>query len=275
MDRMLGALIGFLPAFGLALFIWPLVARALKNVGCVGANYKGATVVNCAGLLLPIVFVAQGAICALFFPAYAAAITPLLILVLGASLFGMIDDVFGSQGDKGLRGHFGHLLGGNLTTGSLKALGTGAIAIFASGMRSNRFDLMLLDAALIALCANAVNLLDLRPGRALKAFVFVGAVLAMAVPPPQSAGLLASLAVALVLIKPDLKEKVMLGDVGSNAFGAVIGAVFVFNFKWQFRLVAVALLAAVHVYAERRSITDLISKAPFLRALDELGREKG
>lgn len=267
--------IGIIPSLAIALLVWPLVGRALREIGCVTANYRGVSVINCGGLLLPIVITATGAIYALFLPANAATTAPVVVLVLGASLFGLIDDVFGSQGAKGLRGHFGHLLRGDLTTGSLKALGTGAIAVFVSGMRSSRFDLMLLDAVLIALCANAMNLLDLRPGRALKVFLGFGAVMLLAVPPIQSTGLLSALAVALVLIKPDLKEKVMLGDVGSNAFGAVIGACFVFNFSWQIRLIAAALLAAMHVYAERRSITDLISKVSLLRALDELGREKG
>src|SRR3712207_8777601 len=56
--------------------------------------------------------------------------------------------------------------------------------------------------------SNFWNQLDTRPGRALKAY------LSLAVP------LRAPLGLAVILAPYDLRERVMLGDAGSNALGA-------------------------------------------------------
>ena len=63
---------------------------------------------------------------------------------------------------------------------------------------------------LVGLSANALNLFDTKPGRALKAFL-------IAAPGSGFAP------VAILLLPYDLRERVMLGDSGSNALGAVVG----------------------------------------------------
>ena len=80
---------------------------------------------------------------------------------------------------------------------------------------------VLLGAGVIAGTANLLNLLDLRPGRALKAGLLLGAPLAggparrgrrrrRSAPPPA-------------LLPADLDEEIMLGDTGANALGALLG----------------------------------------------------
>lgn len=111
-----------------------------------------------------------------------------LLLVVGAAGFGVVDDLFGDPTAKGFRGHLRALAGGRLTTGGLKLLGIGGLALAAAlpltqelaGPDSRRWITALtgvaiwaLAALVIALSANLVNLTDLRPGRALKVYSFM------------------------------------------------------------------------------------------------------
>jgi hypothetical protein len=129
-----------------------------------------------------------------------------------------------------------------------------------------------LGIVLLAASANVWNGLDVRPGRALKAFLppavaFV--VLGRIEAAPAIAGLLAGALVALPL---DLRERAMLGDGGANllGFAAGLGLYEVLPDPW----VAVAAVAAValNVVAETVSLSRVIEAAPPLRFLDGLGR---
>ncbi len=119
-------------------------------------------------------------------------------------------------------------------------------------------------ALLVGLAANAVNQLDTRPGRALKAFGFGTLLLGGA---PKRA-----LAVAVLLAPYDLKEMAMLGDAGSNAFGAVLGFSSVERLTGFGRWSAIGALGLMTLAGERRSLGAAIEAAPVLRDLDRLGR---
>ena len=112
----------------------------------------------------------------------------------GGAAFGLADDLGEDSVDrrKGLRGHLGALAHGEVTTGGLKVLGIGAGALVAAALATpgHRADGSRRSAigwladvgasgALIASSANLVNLLDLRPGRALKAVGIAAAPLAL------------------------------------------------------------------------------------------------
>ena len=89
-----------------------------------------------------------------------------LIAVLTAAAAGGYDDLAGTSHARGLRGHLGALLDGEVTTGSAKIVGIGVGALSAArGLGGSGGD-VLLATGLIAGTANLANLLDLRPGRA-------------------------------------------------------------------------------------------------------------
>jgi hypothetical protein len=122
---------------------------------------------------------------------------------------------------------------------------------------------VLLDGAVVAGAANLLNLFDLRPGRALK----VGLLGAVAVGAPGPAG------AAAALLPADLRERVMLGDAGANALGALLGLAAVH--RWTSRTARLGVLAgltAVTGASEVVSFTSVIERTPPLRALDALGR---
>lgn len=193
-----------------------------------------------------------------------------VVSVLGA--VGLLDDLYASRHQaRGLRGHLRALFSGRLTTGGVKAVGGLAAGVAAGAMLApGRPGMIVLDALLIALCANSVNLLDLRPGHALKGFALLSAIALLA--SPDSLRLLGTMfALALVLAPAELAGRVMLGDVGANVLGGTAGIGLVIALSpWQ-RLVAALALLAFHVICERVSFSELVRNNHALAWLDALG----
>jgi Glycosyl transferase family 2 len=162
-------------------------------------------------------------------------------------LLGYLDDVLGGS-ERGFRAH----LRAGRTTGVLKLVGIPLVGLWRT--RS------LAGAALVALCANFSNQLDTKPGRCLKAYLLAAAALG------------APVGLAVLLLPYDLRERVMLGDAGSNALGAVLGLKSVARLHGWGRWLAIGTLAGLNLLGERRSLGAAIERTPGLRRLDRLGR---
>ncbi|ROS30374.1 hypothetical protein [Cellulomonas sp. PhB150] len=209
----------------------------------------------------------------------AAALT---VATGAAAAFGIVDDLAedASAKRKGLKGHLGALAHGELTTGGLKVLGIGVGALAAATLATPRREGVgtvgrLVDigtsGALIALSANLVNLLDLRPGRALKAATLVAGPLTLA--PGAGGGAAAAIGgAAYAALDEDLAETDMLGDGGANALGAALGTALVLSAPRPVRLAALAVTAALTVASEKVSFTKVIESTPVLREVDAWGR---
>jgi len=188
---------------------------------------------------------------------------------------GWVDDLLGDGSRRGLRGHGGALLQGELTTGALKLLllGSGALLV---GLAAPPKGLpqgwgWLAGATLVALTVNTVNLLDLRPGRAFKgSLVLLG--VAFLADGGASLPALPGLAAALALMGWDLREEGVLGDAGANALGALAGWSLVAALPPAGILGALVGLAWLHLEAEHRSLSRRIAGSSFLNWLDHLGR---
>jgi hypothetical protein len=167
--------------------------------------------------------------------------------VAAVAAIGLADDLW-SGPERGFRAH----LRSGRTTGVLKLVGIPAIGLIATRRISG--------ALLVGLAANALNQLDTRPGRALKAYI------AAAVPLDAPVG------IAVLLLPYDLREMAMLGDSGSNALGALLGLNSVERFTGRGRWVAIGALAGLTVLGERTSIGRLIERTPGLSWIDRLGR---
>jgi UDP-N-acetylmuramyl pentapeptide phosphotransferase/UDP-N-acetylglucosamine-1-phosphate transferase len=197
----------------------------------------------------------------------------LLVAALGFFGLGLLDDVAGTARSRGFRGHARTLAGGEVSTGALKALGGAAIGLIVGALWEGRLGPAVLDAAILALSANFLNLLDLRPGRAAKGFVGIWVILAAVA--WGSAYVVLSLpvaAAALLWLAPDLTERGMLGDVGANLLGAVLGAGAVLTFGVAGRLAVLGVLLVLTAASERWSFSRAIDATPPLRWLDQLGR---
>jgi Glycosyl transferase family 2 len=168
--------------------------------------------------------------------------------VAAVAALGLADDVW--SGPE--RGFAAHLRRGR-TTGVLKLAGIPLVGLLATRTLSG--------ALLVGLAANALNQLDTRPGRALKAY------LAASIP------LGAPKRTAVLLLSYDLREMTMLGDAGSNALGALLGLNSVSRFTGRGRWIAIGALAGLTALGERTSLGRIIERTPVLRELDALGRQ--
>lgn len=229
-----------------------------------------------------------------------------LLLLSCAFAFGLLDDVFGTSAEKGYRGHLRALKQGRLTTGAMKLFGVGAASLIAGASIAYSLVIDRLHTSLqaapttfvatwalatltIGLSANLLNLLDLRPGRALKSYIILviplsgyfivraaedsGAILGV--------GAYATLCVAIlaVLFGPavaawrfDLGERAMLGDAGSNVMGAIVGYLLASVLSlWAMLLVAIVLLA-LNLLSERVSFSRIIETNALLSWVDGWGR---
>ena len=184
-------------------------------------------------------------------PLVGVAVGVALPSVAPVAAVGLADDLW-SGPERGFRAH----LRAGATTGTLKLVAIPLWALWRTRSVSG--------ALLVSLSANALNQLDTRPGRALKAFL-IGSVLLGGRPRR-------AVAVAVLLAPYDLREMTMLGDAGSNAFGAVLGLESLRRFTGFRRASAIGALAAVTLLGEQRSLGDLIETTPGLRTLDALGR---
>lgn len=209
------------------------------------------------------------------------------LAVGSAAVLGAVDDLTGTSDDRGLRGHLGAMARGRLTTGGLKVLGIGAtgVAVAAAllparvtGRRGlgGAVDVVLAG-GVVAGAANLVNLLDLRPGRALKVALLPAPL--VLVGGPAAAPLLAVVTGASTAVLPvDLGERGMLGDSGANAAGALLGAALVAGTAASggrgraVRAAVLGVLVVLTLASERVSFTAVVEGTPVLRGLDRLGR---
>ncbi|MFE5777332.1 hypothetical protein [Brachybacterium sp. NPDC056505] len=262
-------------------------------------NHAGRSVTLAEG-----VAVAGGAVAALA----ARGLRGDALAVAAVGGLGLADDVLepwlrsrGITPTKGLRGHLGALRRGRLTTGAAKALGIPVVCLLDAAVARVRTARTLgpdagaptaaralpagagagagalVDAGIAAGAANLANLLDLRPGRALKATTACALVLAL--PPARSPRaregrtLAAIAAVAgLAALPGDLAERGMLGDTGANALGALVGAAAARRLPAGPRLLVLGGLGALTLASERVSFSAVIDATPALRRLDRWGR---
>jgi len=260
-----------------ALFI-PLLVRIIVAAGHVGYNYRGDRIpvsVGAAFFIVPSALL-LGALNVHPGGAYQALVPAFVMVTGGMAFLGLVDDLYGTRRTTGLRGHLRLLLRGDCTTGALKAIGGLAIAFLVSWVTTPGGGAeILLNALVIALAANALNLLDLRPGRAGKGFFLGGGLLVAAawgspflVFPAVVAGTLAA------YLPTDLKARGMMGDAGANVLGAALGLTAAWVLAWPAKLAVLGFLIGLHLLTERYSLTQLIARNRVLDFVDRLGRKR-
>jgi UDP-N-acetylmuramyl pentapeptide phosphotransferase/UDP-N-acetylglucosamine-1-phosphate transferase len=266
-----------------ALAATPAALRELRRRGLVRENYRAASVAFPAGvaaIAASVVALGPAAIAdhasdGDVWPAIGApiGIVGMVLYVLGVAVLGLIDDVLGAGDERGWRGHARATAAGGFSPGLLKAAGAAGLALFVlAGSALDTGD-YLLAAAVLVLATNFFNLLDLRPGRSLKALAVLGLALtlgSMDLDPLWALGLF--LGPLIVLLPYDLREQGMLGDMGSNVAGAVAGLWLILTLDTTGQLIALGVIGTATIYGEFRSISRVIDRTPGLRHLDSLGR---
>ena len=272
----------------LALCVAALAASSLlahPPAGLRRANYRGKEVAAVGGLVILASLLAGEAALAVAYLVRTGGPSAttfasrdhwgFLVVALGFFGLGQLDDLAAGAHARGFRGHARALARGELTGGAIKALGGAALGVVVGALWERSLGPALLDAAIVALSANVVNLLDLRPGRAAKTFLIGWA--ALAVTAWGSAAVVLSLpaaTAAAVWLIPDLAERGMLGDAGANLLGAVLGAGAALTLPVRGRLAVLAVLAVLTLASERWSFSAAIERVPPLRWLDRAGQSR-
>lgn len=277
MSTLAGLITGFLVARVLwiasrALFASPLLART---------NHRGLPVPTGVGILLALVLVVVEGGRAVAGAAGIGGDSPsqarslVLLAALGFASVGFVDDVLGGDADRGWRGHLRALGQGRLSAGGVKILGGGALALMLASAPDPGFARVLADGALIALAANLGNAFDRAPGRTIKVAVVAWAPLALVAGDGHAGTALGpAVGAALGLLPDDLGERLMLGDAGANALGAVLGVGAVLALGTTARTAVLVALLVLNAAAELVSFSKVIARTPPLRRLDMLGRKQ-
>ncbi len=252
----------------------------LLESGAIRKNYLGNDIPVSVGISFPVSLILVFLFYALI-QRYDFSFHIYLIGIISICFLGFIDDMLGQRDTLGFKGHFGALFKGKLTTGGFKALGGGIIAFFialsVSGLESlwNGWIDILLNTLIIALFTNMLNLLDLRPGRAIKGYLFfLFLIIFMAGGRVNWLLIAPLLGVILVYFPVDLKARAMMGDSGSNVLGLTLGYYCVIYLSLPYRLGVLLFLIAMHIYTEKFSLTRTIERVPLLRIIDQAGRSR-
>ena len=248
-----------------------LVVRLAPRLGLVKPNFSGKPIMASYGLIeFPYIAVLGAALAEIGY--VDSKIASLYLWTMGVMwVLGAIDDIWGSRDVGGFKGHFKKLLfERKLTTGAVKAIGGGVVALLAGfAIYGRHVPYALLAAAVIALSSNLLNLLDLRPGRAVAVlFCGLGVTYILKYGRLVASPLVAAIAgIALIFGFVDSRGRAMMGDSGSNCLGAAMGLTIALSApRWM--IPALIVMVAVHIYSEKRSISALIERNRLLRAID-------
>ena len=262
-------------ALVLSLVLAGALAHTLDVAPLQRTNYRGATIPTAGGIVAVFAFVMVSSLYVLAHDRRLPAAE--LIAVTGFAAVGFFDDVVGSHSARGLRGHVTAGLRGQLTSGATKllvglALAAAIAPVYADGWRRT------LVVLVIAGAANVANLLDLAPARATKVAGVALAGLALAAGARQAIeGAPAWFyGATLGLVPAELRERLMLGDAGANALGAIVGiaAVRACGGSTATLVIAAVVVLAINVAGEFVSFSRVIDGTPPLRAFDRLGRKR-
>lgn len=275
--------LGFLGTY----FMIPLFKSMLVNGNVIRPNYKNEMIPVGMGIVfLPMIiinsiilgFVTLNNIWFVSSSNYNLNIVWLLCLALYifsmmAMFFaGALDDLIGNRNVSGLKGHFKSLFKGELTTGGFKALFGGFVGLVVSVCISSSIVDIIVNTLIIALSTNLMNLFDLRPGRAIKAYLVIMIPIYITLTGYTKVFPLLILPNVLAYFNTDLKARGMMGDTGSNVLGISIGVLMALEYGIKVRLAWLVFLILMHLITEKFSLTKIIEKNRVLKFIDNLGR---
>lgn len=257
-----------------AVIVYLITAEVLllfmKRKNLITVNYAGRQVINSGGLMLLMPVLLASLPIFLLNPRPVEVIFILMIPMLAFT--GLIDDILGDTLSKGLTGHANVILKNGFSTGILKALSGGMIGLLLAWISYQSLLVMFLDVFIFALSVNAINLLDLRPGRAIKGFGFLILIIAAVARFAELQFVLPVIIVLLLYIGGELEEVYMLGDTGASLLGGILGFYGLMVLNPTAKVILFTLLFSMHVLSEFVSLSELIEHTSWLNRLDMLGR---
>ncbi|AKL95317.1 glycosyltransferase [Clostridium aceticum] len=252
----------------------PYMRHMFLKANVVAKNYKGDRIPIGMGITFIPVMLMNFLLILLFFKELSEVIFIFLAGITTMGFAGIIDDLIGNRTASGFKGHFSRFLKGELTTGMLKAGIGGMIALLISLLYSSGVIEFIVNAFIIALFTNFMNLLDLRPGRALKAYLLMsGIFILIGITDTIGLILFSIIGYCIGYLPQDLRAKSMMGDVGSNTLGITLGIITAVSFSMEIKFVWLIILLLIHMISEKYSLSKIIKNNYLLNYLDEFGRD--
>lgn len=251
-----------------------LLYRSRVSV-CFFCNYQGKHIPAIGGAVYLPVLLASLVLSTALYPKSSLHFSEFLSIAGVVGFTGLLDDLIGDKGIKGIRQHIRSTLKGNLTTGFVKAFMTGLTSFNVSIRISDTLMEMLVNLSLMLLFTNLLNLLDLRPGRTVKVFFFFSLPLLYFLTIHDrivSLPFIIMILASIVYFPFDLKEICMLGDTGSNILGITLGYYYALLAPFPLKAALLVFLIGIHIAAEKISLSKLIEKHKLLAYFDNLGR---
>ncbi len=263
-------------ALACALAVIPLVAGRLRRWGLTRRNWRGERVLTGMGVALVLSLGATVLLCDLFdisgFDAPVAWRHFWVVLLFCA--IGLVDDILGDRSVVGVAAHFRKLVQERRITGGVFQVVAGAALCVVVGLHLSEGEVWpgLVNAALLGLCANLVNMFDIRPGRALKVFWAMMLAGLLVASTPLRLAVVPLILASAAFFQADARGRAMLGDAGALALGASGGLLLIDGIESaSLKFLLVLVLAGFSVLAEYRSVSGIIETNPFLAYLDKLG----
>jgi len=260
-----------LSCFAARLFM-PSIFKMLKGGGMMVRNYRGQPVITSMGLSF--IFPCLWGIIPFMFAGIEPEHVAFLAVVTSLALVGFIDDAVGDTAIKGIKGHIGELIRGRISTGVVKLVMSALLGLFITAYYHKRLIAWGIYALLFSLLVNFINLMDLRPGRAIKAFLLVAIALVILGGFSNVWMLIPVMAALPFYMKGEMEEKYMLGDAGANLLGGIAGLYAVKSITLVTAAIMSVLLLSIHAIAEYCSLSKFIESIPALRFIDQLWRVK-
>ena len=262
-----------------AWLVWSGLEAPLSGERFLKQNFRGNHIPAFGGVAIVLVTTVGSVALLLAVPASDLALEASFAafqLTVGFGVLGLVDDVLGQSSGGGFRGHLRALGNRRITTGLVKLIGGVAVAGLAAGLVADGGVVpWVRDTALIAGGANLANLFDRAPGRTLKVAIiaFAGLVSAAGVAATLSFAAL-GVGAALGISWWELREKVMLGDTGVNALGALVAFSAVMSLGSTALWATLSAVVALNIVSEFVSFSRAIDKVAALRAIDRLARPR-
>lgn len=269
------------------LFSWPWFRIGLiffQHHHIVRSNYKGDQIPIGTGMLLWVACIVYGFIWHMLFTIdhsldHVIEMERLNLLLITQSIIfiaGWLDDQHGDTFVKGFHGHVGLWLEQrNVSTGLVKIAAACIASCWFFIPLSENLWRMIFSIVFVILMTNMLNLLDVRPGRCIKGYMFIMGLVVCSLLFTTNTGfelILPMLWGSLLLLPYDVKGKAMLGDAGSNLLGFHAGIAVAICTPLTLQLALFAIVVLLHWMAERTSLSKWIEKSPLLSWLDRIGR---
>ncbi|CAG7642047.1 hypothetical protein ACFQI7_11390 [Paenibacillus allorhizosphaerae] len=264
----------------------PGYLRFMQEHRLVEVNYRGESIPTACGLFLLLVLLIGYLLQKLTGWTTLPSEAEFVLAAVLVGVAGLLDDLIGDKKTKGIANHWrAWLQRGMPSTAVVKAAAAGAAGILLfAGSAASSIE-MILHVLLLLLTTNAVNLMDVRPGRALKfyylqlALLLAAASFGSSAVDPLYSGLgwvflLPITAGAAVLTYADVKGRAMLGDTGANVLGFTLGCGWVWYASVAAQMTLILLLLGLHALTWKRSLTRMIEGNRWLSFIDGIGRER-